>query len=333
VDAQAAVAPAPGELHHTLEEGCPHVELDLLRHAQAVVEEVGQAVAAACPRLDPKQEPPVAGRLGAEADLTGLEVAVERYKAKAGGRPFDHAHRSVPGAGHAHHVVVAHAHLAGLPGELLEGGELGGRGAIRVAREHRHELLGRAGRVADRDLVATAVERAGAVTRPLQLVAVDAVGQRGRLVLIPRAPLLGATERRGAPHVAPRGERDSDRPAGGGGQAAKYGLIRRHSARSTGYPAVMLTNTLARIGLRGWHLHASSLATIYLCITLWIRAKTVDQEERGNAERRALFVGLWPPMFWLMGDALQGEERAKSVTRRILPASRGTRGTWKIAKR
>jgi hypothetical protein len=32
-----------------------------------------------------------------------------------------------------------------------------------------------------------------------------------------------------------------------------------------------------------------------------IRGKTVDQDERGNAERRALFVGLWPPMFWLMG--------------------------------
>jgi hypothetical protein len=41
----------------------------------------------------------------------------------------------------------------------------------------------------------------------------------------------------------------------------------------------------------------------------WIRAKTVDQEERGNAERRALFVGLWPPMLWLIGDALQLEER------------------------
>jgi hypothetical protein len=37
---------------------------------------------------------------------------------------------------------------------------------------------------------------------------------------------------------------------------------------------------------------------------LWIRAKTVDQDERGNAERRALFVGLWPPMFWLIGDSL-----------------------------
>jgi hypothetical protein len=37
-------------------------------------------------------------------------------------------------------------------------------------------------------------------------------------------------------------------------------------------------------------------------------AKTVDQDERGNAERRALFVGLWPPMFWLMGDSLKAAE-------------------------
>jgi hypothetical protein len=71
----------------------------------------------------------------------------------------------------------------------------------------------------------------------------------------------------------------------------------------------MLMNGLSKLGLRSWHLHAGSLGAIYLCIGLWIRAKTVDQEERGNAERRALFVGLWPPMLWLMGDALQLEER------------------------
>lgn len=49
---------------------------------------------------------------------------------------------------------------------------------------------------------------------------------------------------------------------------------------------------------------AASLASIGLCISLWVRAKTVDQSERGNAERRALFVGLWPPMLWLMGDTV-----------------------------
>jgi hypothetical protein len=66
--------------------------------------------------------------------------------------------------------------------------------------------------------------------------------------------------------------------------------------------------TLDSTGLRGWHLHVLSLATVWLCVTLWIRAKTVDQDERGNADRRALFVGLWPPMLWLIGDTLERHE-------------------------
>jgi hypothetical protein len=70
----------------------------------------------------------------------------------------------------------------------------------------------------------------------------------------------------------------------------------------------MLTKALRAIGLRGWHLHTGSLGAVCLCIVLWIRAKTVDQDERGNAERRALFVGLWPPMLWMIGDGLQLEE-------------------------
>ncbi len=51
-----------------------------------------------------------------------------------------------------------------------------------------------------------------------------------------------------------------------------------------------------------------SLGSVGLCVVLWIRAKTVDQDERGNAERRALFVGLWPPTIWLIGDSLERHE-------------------------
>jgi hypothetical protein len=51
-----------------------------------------------------------------------------------------------------------------------------------------------------------------------------------------------------------------------------------------------------------------SMSAVGLCIGLWIRAKTVDQDERGNAERRALFVGLWPPTIWLIGDSLARHE-------------------------
>jgi hypothetical protein len=71
----------------------------------------------------------------------------------------------------------------------------------------------------------------------------------------------------------------------------------------------MVTRSLHRVGLRGWHLHVVSIASVGLCIGLWIRAKTVDQDERGNAERRALFVGLWPPTLWLIGDSLMELER------------------------
>jgi hypothetical protein len=52
-------------------------------------------------------------------------------------------------------------------------------------------------------------------------------------------------------------------------------------------------------------LYGSSLGAVALCIVLWVRAKTIGEDERGNAERRALFVGLWPPMFWLIGDSLE----------------------------
>jgi hypothetical protein len=71
----------------------------------------------------------------------------------------------------------------------------------------------------------------------------------------------------------------------------------------------MITSPLYAAGLRTEHLQTLSLATVGLCVGLWIRAKTVDQDERGNAERRALFVGLWPPTIWLIGDSLRHHER------------------------
>jgi hypothetical protein len=70
----------------------------------------------------------------------------------------------------------------------------------------------------------------------------------------------------------------------------------------------VLTKALHDAGLRSWHLHLTSFGAVGLCVVLWIRAKTVDQEERGNAERRALFVGLWPPTLWLIGESLQYHE-------------------------
>ena len=75
----------------------------------------------------------------------------------------------------------------------------------------------------------------------------------------------------------------------------------------------MVARLLHAAGLRSEVFHLTGVSAIGLCVGLWIRAKTVDQEERGNAERRALFVGLWPPMLWLIGDTI---DRARPGSRR-----------------
>ena len=73
----------------------------------------------------------------------------------------------------------------------------------------------------------------------------------------------------------------------------------------------------------GRALYGTSLGSIALCIVLWIRAKTVGEDERGNAERRALFVGLWPPMFWLIGDTVRRDARLRRRQRRRQRRQRG----------
>jgi hypothetical protein len=73
----------------------------------------------------------------------------------------------------------------------------------------------------------------------------------------------------------------------------------------------MTDSMLARSGLRARYVHDISMGSVLLCLGLWIRAKTVDQSLRENAERRAIFVGLWAPTLWLMGDALERREERR----------------------
>lgn len=80
----------------------------------------------------------------------------------------------------------------------------------------------------------------------------------------------------------------------------------------------MLIARLNALGLRGWQLHVASLSSVGLCVVLWIRAKTLDQDERPNAERRALFAGLWPPTLWAIGESLERRERRPRPARRLL---------------
>jgi hypothetical protein len=82
-------------------------------------------------------------------------------------------------------------------------------------------------------------------------------------------------------------------------------------ALTPGKKSGVVTSALQRIGLNSDHLQLMSMGSVALCVALWMRAKTVDQDERGNAERRALFVGLWPPTFWLISDSLGRRERRR----------------------
>jgi hypothetical protein len=69
-------------------------------------------------------------------------------------------------------------------------------------------------------------------------------------------------------------------------------------------------------------LYGSSIGAIFLCVALWIRAKIVGEDERGNAERRALFVGLWPPTLWLMADTIARMTSPPARKRLPLPRRR-----------
>jgi hypothetical protein len=83
-------------------------------------------------------------------------------------------------------------------------------------------------------------------------------------------------------------------------------------------PCTMTSRLLDRALPPSEYLYAGSLGTIGLCVTLWIRAKTIGEDERANAERRAMFVGLWPPMFWLIGDTVRRQEERRTRPRRLL---------------
>ncbi|MGW7563229.1 hypothetical protein [Streptomyces sp. NPDC054757] len=70
---------------------------------------------------------------------------------------------------------------------------------------------------------------------------------------------------------------------------------------------------LWRAGVRGVYMEAASMAAVAVCIGFWLRAKGYDQDERGNAERRALFVGLWPAVLWLIGQSIGEAELIERI--------------------
>jgi hypothetical protein len=81
----------------------------------------------------------------------------------------------------------------------------------------------------------------------------------------------------------------------------------KHAANEGGVMKVALV--LHRIGLRGSLMHGLGIGSILAAISLWGRSAAVsDKDRKARAERLAIFVGLWPSTFFLLGKVLQDIE-------------------------
>jgi len=66
---------------------------------------------------------------------------------------------------------------------------------------------------------------------------------------------------------------------------------------------------LYRVGARSDLLHGLGFTSILGAISLWGRSgRLADRDARARAERLAIFVGLWPPTFFLLGKVVQDLE-------------------------
>jgi hypothetical protein len=66
---------------------------------------------------------------------------------------------------------------------------------------------------------------------------------------------------------------------------------------------------LKRLGFNSTLLHSLGVASIGGAVSLWGRAAAKsDKEARARAERLAVFIGLWPPTFFLLGKVMQDLE-------------------------
>ncbi|MDQ3859600.1 MAG: hypothetical protein M3327_14350 [Actinomycetota bacterium] len=84
---------------------------------------------------------------------------------------------------------------------------------------------------------------------------------------------------------------------------------------------------LKKLGVSSDLLHSLGLASILGSISLWGRSATQsNRDARARAERLAIFVGLWPPTFFLLGKVLQDieatpQEQVDQARKRTLEAA------------
>ena len=66
---------------------------------------------------------------------------------------------------------------------------------------------------------------------------------------------------------------------------------------------------LKKLGFNSTIMHSFGLASIGAALSFWARsAARSDKDAKARSERLAIFVGLWPPTFFLLGKVLQDLE-------------------------
>jgi hypothetical protein len=66
---------------------------------------------------------------------------------------------------------------------------------------------------------------------------------------------------------------------------------------------------LHKLGINSNILHGLGFGSMVAAISLWGRSAAVgDWKAKARAERLAIFVGLWPPTFFLLGKVMQDLE-------------------------
>jgi hypothetical protein len=83
----------------------------------------------------------------------------------------------------------------------------------------------------------------------------------------------------------------------------------RHETHKPKGVSMKIALALHRIGLTSDLLHGLGFASILGAVSLWGRSAAVSNDSaRARSERLAIFIGLWPPTFFLLGKVLQDIE-------------------------
>jgi len=71
-----------------------------------------------------------------------------------------------------------------------------------------------------------------------------------------------------------------------------------------------MINMLQDLGIKSEAAYTAALSSIGLSLVAWGRARR--KEDRAHADRKAIFVGLWAPTFFQLGNALRIAEDLES---------------------